>query len=367
MVGTTLTALYSRWRDLPSDASAVLTLAAIWLVILTVVFVSGRILRRRRAPATVQDEPHTPGVASVEGVEKLRGRIAELERETQEGFNDTIQLTSDLEALQKRYKWLRGIADYEIQHIREFVLVEGCTINSSHLSEGNPCVDFTFSVFNLSAFSVSVPMPKGTVIDGSILFKGHMLSGAAKILENRIDRVGPTDRNTFTIRQWVNPSEAKDIAETLKKLGNRFDFSNAIIYIKNDEFPDAEVAKLDLTLGMQYAGLENKVIQLENVVAAWRRHSGTIEQLNHALGGAYVLYRLFEAREPPSRERIENWFNSSLRGHVHPELLEAINEGMPELTDSPAEQKEYVDRYCSNLRKVIGEERRKLLIACDMD
>jgi hypothetical protein len=85
--------------------------------------------------------------------------------------------------------------------------------------------------------------------------------------------------------------------------------------------------------------------------------------LQHALGGAYVLYRLFEAGEPPSRERIENWFDSTLHGHLHLDLVEAIKEGMPELTNSPTEQKEFVDRYCFKLRRIIEGQREKLSTA----
>lgn len=325
-----------------------------------------------------QESPPSPGETAENipsaDVKELEGRINELERESAalekaredastlyekaRRDNDVLQgalagKISDLESLE----WLRNVADDQLKNLRKYVLVRKCDINLSPLSDGKRYVEFTFHVINYSVLHVTIPMRKDAVIEGSIYFGGDRLSGEAKLVENRVIGLPPYGTTYFKIHQWVSSDDVKDIPETFKTVGNLFGFSEAVVYVRADEFPDDKAARLDLTSGMQNADLENQIIQLENEIAAWRRHSGTIEQLQHALGGAYVLYRMFEAGEPPSRARIENWFDSTLRGHIHPNIVAAINEGMPELTDSPAEQKEYVDRYCFKLRRIIEEQR----------
>lgn len=358
-----------RWPGMTAQVYTGLTVvfAVALLALLVVLIITSR---RRGAPPQetgVREQPPSTPAAEVGGSEH---RVAELEREIRrlQNDNDTLQtsLAGKINYLES-HRRAHEIVEHQRQALRKFVLVENCTINSSHLSEGNLYVDFTFSIFNLSMHSISIPMLEGAVIEGPILFKGKMLSGGAKLFRKDVNKILPTDRSTFTLRQWVNQSEANDILETLKKVGNLFDFSQPAVYVRADESADAKAAKLDLARGMQNADLENKVIRLEHEIAAWQRHSGTIEQLQHALGGAYVLYRLFEAGEPPSKERIKYWFDSTLHGHFHSDFLKAYFEGMPELTDSPAEQKDLIDRHCFKLRRLIAEEREKLAVARNVE
>lgn len=269
-------------------------------------------------------------------------------------------------------EWLYYAAGYEIKRLEYFTLVENCTINSSYLSEGKLYVDLTFSVINLSIYKVSIPMSKGVVIEGSILFKGEPLSGTAKLFDNDIKHKNPTERGEFVIRQWVNSHEAADILDTLKKSGNLFDFSEAIVYIKGDEFPNEKAAKLDLTCGMQNARLENTLIQLENDNAQLRSEINSlkesakyIEELTLALGVCYLAYNQLEHGELLSEESIKSVKMRISHALSHcpgsPEMLFNFFDKLPPIQDlnSVDEQKAWVDARCFEIRALIDKQRQE--------
>jgi hypothetical protein len=263
------------------------------------------------------------------------------------------------------------IVDYGKEHIRKFVLVETCTINSSHLAEGKLYVDFTFAILNLSLFSVGIPLPEGAVIEGSILFKGNPLSGTAKLFENSTKHTNPTDRNNFTIRQWVNSDEARDVVETLENYGNLFDFSRAVVNVRNEELPDSDAWKLDLTRGMQNADFQNRIVVLgnENIrlsrgITLWHDRARNIEALTLALGMFYRAYNQLEQGEILSKETansLKGRFMQALFGCFHDHKLEdEYSDNLPPLPDSITEQKEWIDSQCSKLRSLIDEQRQAL-------
>ena len=250
--------------------------------------------------------------------------------------------------------------EYGIKHIKKFVLVETCAINSAHLADGRLYIDFTFAILNLSLFQVGIPLPEGAVIEGSILFKGHPLSGTAKLFENSTKHTNPTDRNNFTIRQWVNSDEARDIGETLKNFGNLFDFSRAIVSVRNEESPDSDAWKLDLTRGMQNTDLQNKIVVLgkENIwlsrgITLWHDRASNIEVLTLALGMFYRAYNQLEQGEILSKETansLKGRFLQALHGCFHDHKLEDdYSDSLPPLPDSINEQKQWIDSQCSKL------------------
>jgi hypothetical protein len=211
---------------------------------------------------------------------------------------------------------LREFAEYQRTGLRKYVLVEKCSVNSSPLSEGKLYVEFTFSVANYSMFYISIPTPLNGVLEGSIRFKGDLLSGAAKLIENRVIGLPPYSTNYFTVRQWVSPHEAKDILETLKKSGNLFNFSEFIVNIGGaDERQRVETGRLDLTRGMQNTELENKIIQLEvelkeekaaqerlkseyeNQKSEERRRKAILNALQYPLGAARLIEELYDEKE----------------------------------------------------------------------
>jgi uncharacterized membrane protein len=232
-----------RWPGMTAQLYGWLTIVFFLalLILLVVIIIISRRRETSPQPSTLpQAAPKTEIVVMGESE-----RIKELERE-----NDTLQ-------------WLYKIAKYQRNDLQKYVLVDKCEINLSPLTNGKSYFEFTFHVINYSIFYISIPMLEYDPVKGAIQFKGDPLSREAKLAENRVTALQPYGRNYFKVWQWVNQDEAKDIPATLEKVGNLFDFSKAIVYVRADKFPDDEVAKLDLTRGMQNAALENRIIQLE--------------------------------------------------------------------------------------------------------
>jgi hypothetical protein len=265
-------------------------------------------------------------------------------------------------------QWTHSIADYEIRRTRKFVLVETCLINASYLPQGELYLDFTFSILNLSIFVVSIPMTNGSIIENPIFFKGKMLSREAKLAENDVKNVYPAEGRSFTIRQWVNSDEAKDIIQTLAERGNLFDFSRPVIYVTTQEFPDAKYAELDLTRGMKNAALENKLVELGNDniwlrrgLTLWEERTGPIEELTRTLGIFYLASfqldkgeMLSEATASTLRSRFMLALSDSFHDH---KLEDKYSDNLPPLPDSIPKQKQWIDEQCSELRKLITAQK----------
>lgn len=260
---------------------------------------------------------------------------------------------------------LHDIAEYGIKRLQKFVLVESCTVESSELTEGY--IDFIFSILNLSLYSVSIPVLTGTIIEGSILFKGKMLSGGAKLVENSARNISPTGQGSFKIRQWVNQKEANDISETLKKSGNLFDFSNTVVNIRNDDFPEAQAVRLDLTRVMLRAGLENKIVELENEnswlskgLDLWWERTDKVIELTRTLGMFYLAYNQSEQGELLTQETGKNLrgrFARALHHCFHDDkIVDDYLDNSAKFPDSVYEQRTWIDSQCSKLRALIDEQ-----------
>ncbi|HST54068.1 MAG TPA: hypothetical protein VLJ61_18825 [Pyrinomonadaceae bacterium] len=209
------------------------------------------------------------------------------------------------------------------------------------------------------------------LIEGPILFKGDRLSGTTKLVGNEVKSCPPDSRKFFKVRQWVNIDEAKDIPETLKTVGNRFDFSEAIIYIKADKFPGDKPAQLNLTRGMQNADLGNKIIELENAnarlrteITAWKEWAGIVKEMNLALGACYQAYNQAERGEALSEEALNNLkmrISHALSTLPNePRWLFEIKDELPPTPDSIDEQQKWIDSLCCKLREIINEQWQRL-------
>jgi hypothetical protein len=267
--------------------------------------------------------------------------------------------------------WINAIVDYQRRGLRKYVLVEKCEVNASPLLKGKRYVEFTFHVRNYSMFHATIPMSMDAPVEGSIYFKGDRLSGTAKLVENKVVKLRPYLLEPLKIHQWVDADEVKDIPETLDNVGNLFDFSKATIYIKADEFPNDKADTLDLTRGMQNAGLENGIIELKNTnaqlrgeIATWRERAGYIEELYLALGACYQAYNQAERREALSKEVFENLkmrISHALSYRPNePKSQSDFYDELPSIPDEPGEQKGWIDAQCFNLRALIEEEHHKL-------
>jgi uncharacterized membrane protein len=267
-------------------------------------------------------------------------------------------------------KWLDTIVDYQRKGLRKYVLVEKCDINLSPLSQGKRYFEFTFHVTNYSMFNVSIPMAEYDVVKGSIHFNGDPISREAKLVENKVTGLQPYGRNYFKIWQWVSIDEAKDIPATLEKVGNLFDFSKAIVYVRADKFLDEEAAKLDLTRGMQNADLENKIIELGNAnaqlrreITSWQERATYIEELTLALGACYQAYNQAERGESLSKEAFDNLKMRISHALSHspnePKMLFNFYDELPPIPASINEQKGWIDSQCFKLRELIKEQRQE--------
>jgi uncharacterized protein YhaN len=329
------------------------------------------------AAATEPDATTRAGYERLIGEQKrtIEQQETQIERYKKQETTHSIQLAArdgEIEQLKARYEGLHNIANYQKQHLRKFVLVERCIINSSYLAEGKLYLDFIFAVVNLSMYSVSLMSPEGAVIEDPIHHKGEPLSGTAKLLRHDAWNIAPTKACSLTIRQWVNANEAEDIAETLKQRGNLFNFAKATVSVSIDGLPDVR-AKLDLTRGMQTATLENKVIELGNEntelkaeLASRQERAPHIEQLTLALGACYQAYNQLEHRELLTEEAFGNLkmrigYALASRPDEPKEMGDFYDE-LPPVPDSLQEQKAWVDEQCFRLRALIVEQRSERLV-----
>ncbi len=304
-------------------------------------------------------------------IQRLKAEVERFQESAETHSMRAAIRDNELETLKTKYEWLDEIVEYQRNGLRKYVLVEKCDINHSHLSDGKRYVEFTFNIVNYSMFNVSVPMSEYDILKGSIHFKGDPLSGEAKLIENKVVGLTPYMSNYFKVWQWVNPDEAKDISETLEKVGNRFDFSKAIIYVRADRFRDDDVAKLDLTRGMQNADLENRLVELgtENVrlgkgLTLWRDRTRNVKELTRILGKFYLAYNQVEQNEILSTatgDNLRGSFANALHSCFHDnKIVDDYLDHVAAFPDSLGKQKEWVDSHCIRLRILIEEQEQGL-------
>jgi len=268
---------------------------------------------------------------------------------------------------------LKKIAEYQRKGLRKYVVVEKCDVSSSPLSGGKLYIEFTFYVTNYSMFYISIPAPVDAVIEGSILFRGDLLSGVAKLVENKVKEVGPCGTYYFTVRQWVSASEAADISETLKTTGNLFDFSKAIVHVRGgDRFPDVDMAQLDLARGMQNVEFENKVIQLEALKSQYeseielrQQRADAVEALTLVLGMAYSIYELYRHGEQAPKDQLM-YLDACINGALHKCFdNKTVNDyysnelSIGKIPDAREKQEGWVDAHCFRLRKFIAHRKEQ--------
>jgi hypothetical protein len=336
--------------------------------------------RQRKAKATQEDaatsEQPTETVGSVNAADvvRLESLIKELEAEkaalekgiTKTGEQHGIEIgrlqdsaqTRSVRAsmnqnLLDRYKWLHEMVEGQARDIGRYVVVERVRFCYHKFDAPIPYLIFAVDVRNKSVFDITIE----DEMKGHITIAGERLLGEKELIYN--PKISPSGTDSLTIKQRLNPTEVNLVAACEKEpLGAFYYFEKLEILIAaRTEFPSFDRAPL--TLPQHISSKDDEVARLKDELASLHRRSEAIIKLKFALGGAYTLANLFEAGEPPSRERIEHWFNSTLRGHIRPDDLEALCDGLPELTDSPTEQKELIDMYCSRLRGLIREQRQK--------
>jgi hypothetical protein len=268
-------------------------------------------------------------------------------------------------------EWLHKIADTQKTQLQRFVLVERFTPNPYYLSKGKLYVYFDFSIFNSSIYKVSIPLSVGDVVRGVVRFKGEILSGTAKIDSNHVTNLRHGSRGGFRIQQWVNKDEATDIAETLKKSGNLFDFSELIITVKgSDEQTGAETAQLDLTRGMQNADLENEVIQLEALnsqhkseISELQKHSDIIHRLSIAHGMALQADHIinFPGNTPLNKDSLKYLIaniNSTLSQCLGARNRDDYFDHVPSIPDNEEGQSHWIRSHCSMLEALIKHQQQ---------
>lgn len=335
---------------------------------------SGIAPQRLRLPSGVTiKETQPPNLR----VEELRGSIKELEQEKENLVADKTALAGTIEqqrtqierqqrdsetqhvrlsvreGLLEQFKWLHEMAEEQAKDIGRYVVVERVRFCYHEFIAPIPYLIFAVDVRNKSVFDITIE----DEVKGHITIAGERLHGEKELIHN--PKIPPSGKGSLTLKQRLGPTEVNLVAECEKEpLGAFYYFEKLEIMITTrTESPRFE--RTPLKLPEHISSKDDEVAQLKNELASLHRRSETIVKLSLALGGAYTLEQMFEAGESPSRERIEHWFNSTLRGHIHPDELEALREGLPELTDSPAEQRELISMYCSKLRRRIAEERRK--------
>ena len=373
MVGLLITAIVQRYRGIPYDLVGILIVGVAWVLLVSVAYVLGKLLNKR---ANKDEESN-----QTTQVEKLEARIKELEGErdaletNKKEYDNSIrqrektirQLQNDvqdhyvraefrereIEALQANYGWLHEMAEAQAKDIGSCVMVERVRFCYHEFIAPIPYLIFAVDIRNKSVFGITIE----DEMKGHIKIAGERLLGEKELIDN--PKISPSGMGSLTIKQRLSPTEVNLVAVCEKEpLGAFYYFDKLEIMIAaRTELPYFD--RTPLNLPQHISSKDDEIAQLKNELNSLHRRSETIITLSLALGGAYTLANLFEAGEPPSKERIEHWFNSTLRGHIHPDDLEALCEGLPELTDSPAEQKELIDKYCFSLRNLIRKQRQK--------
>jgi hypothetical protein len=337
VIGTLITALVQRWQGIPYDLVGVLIIGFVWLFILGLVFLAT----------------------------KLRSVGARPQKHEETERSDEGQYSGG---------WIDTIVDYQRRGLRKYVLVEKCEVSLAPLIAGKPYFELTFHVRNYSMFYVSIPMAKYDPVKGTIRFKGDPISGNAKLTDNQVTNLEPYGRNYFKVWQWVNnPDEAKEIPATLEKVGNLFDFSETVIPIKADRFPDDSEAKLDLTRGMQNAELENRVIQLEALhgqraleSAEWQKYTDIIYRLNLVYGMALqVDYTIGFPGHTPLPKEILDYLKAHIDSAIHQCLGASVRDSYFEhvqpVPDGDEGQESWIRSHCSMLDALIQQQHRQLV------
>lgn len=300
-------------------------------------------------------------------VEELEGEKATLEaarkeddKRIREEINNNARtyqysqtVNSELSALKTQYKWLHEMADEQAKDISSYVVVERVRFCYHDMNAPIPFLIFAVDVHNKSVFDINIE----NGMDENIKIAGERLLGEKELINN--PKISPSGKESLTIKQRLSPTEVGLVTRCENEpLGAFYYFEKLVIMIAaRTEFPRFE--RTPLTLPNSVGSKDNKIAQLEDELTSLHRRSETIVKLSMALGGAYTLAHLFETGGQPSKEMIEHWFNSTLRGHIHPDQLEVLREGLPELTDSPIEQKDLIDKYCFKLRRLIAGQRQE--------
>jgi hypothetical protein len=331
--------------------------------------------QNKRAPQGEEERNPLNANQGESDVDELKGRIKDLEagnaslRRAGEVADRTIQQLkkesgrareaaetlslrlSVREGLLEQYKWLHEMAEAQARDIGSYVAVERVRFCYHKFAAPIPYIVFAVDLRNSSVFDIAI---EGEV-KGHITLAGERLLGEKELVYN--PKIPPSGKDSLTLKQRLNPTEVNLVAACEKEpLGAFYYFEKLEIMIAARTEPP-RFGRAPLELPQHISSKDDEVAQLKEELASLHRRSEAIVRLNLALGGAYTLANLFEAGEPPSRERIEHWYESTLRGHIHPEELEALQEGLPELTDSPDEQRALIDKYCARLRGLIRSKR----------
>lgn len=222
----------------------VLIFVCIGLIILLIGVVDGA---RRFHVRTIKDliTEHT---ATVEGQNKRIRELDEtLEEETKKYNFEKNQkenlwarvnsVESELRTLKIQYKWLYEIAEADAGQIHYLIPVEHCTNNLDYLSDDEPYIEFTFTIFNGSVYTVSIedevkgkiafctPVPNRATVSNF-----NLLSKEIEIVKD-LKELAHGKRDRFRIRQHLKKREAEDIKKAWDAGQGHFDFDRLIISV----------------------------------------------------------------------------------------------------------------------------------------
>lgn len=165
---------------------------------------------------------------------------------------DTLNLPAQLAAPQARQKetissqdcpdkWLHDIAQEDAGNVQKVVSVEGCEIQHE-LSQQVPHIDFKFTVFNGSVYSISID---GS-LEGYILFRKKRLMGSMAI-ESSFKGMGRGYKGDVVLRLQVSREEADWITGENNPDADYFRFDQLKVKVGGGEYhPKVEWRRLSL-------------------------------------------------------------------------------------------------------------------------
>jgi hypothetical protein len=153
-------------------------------------------------------------------------------------------------AKEQKDKWLHDIADADRQNIEKCVRVERCEIYTKGLNVDPPYLDFNFTVFNGSVFTISI----GDAVKGVIVFRNQPLIGSRDIIYG-MKNVPRGGMGRFTLRQILDARHAQLISEASEEQDDWLVFDHLNITITaGDGQPEVRPRFLNLMRAITKSG-----------------------------------------------------------------------------------------------------------------
>lgn len=284
---------------------------------------------------------------------ELQDRTAELESEkaSLEGFIKT------------QCEWLRNIADEDAKDIGKRVFVNPSEVRY-YLSGDLPQIDFDFTIFNGSVYSLSVaPTPEGDITCGKKpLIEAKRVTGFKNLAHGY--------ESTFTLELRLSPTEAAFILKKQQSGEDVFYFGHLTIKVNGgDYYPNLTAKPLKLPTRVRGTGITERETflktQYESEIGEQQQRADIIGKLTFVLGMTQQVSKQFSLGGPVDKlalVTLNDAIGQALWACYDDQqfIVDGYYGGEPHnIPDSTDEQKKWVELHHHKLSKLIDEQRQE--------